>query len=388
MKVLLVEDERSMLFTLSNLLKHRGHEVIAASSAEQGLEALGKDQVDLVISDLRLPGMDGIRLIAEVRKRCEDVVPIVISAYGTLGNAIDALKMSVCDFLRKPFDLSTFEETLSRAEQRRNQLIAYKNYVRELKENLMGEERKRTMLSRFVSKQVVERIVSGEELPARAGHTQRVSVLFADISDFTGLSEKLDQESLVLIINTFYSALERVMKRHGGILDKFMGDGIMMVFGNSKTGTKTTYRALGAAVEIQEQMDEIRRQLRRFQLPEISIHIGVSTGTATACSIGADGQLAYTHIGDAVNLAKRLQDLAGPGEIIVSKATAREFSECGESIPGLTGLQPLPPLTIKGRQDEVVVFRAEYEITTLNTLQNTLHNSSKSKKSEIRIPKS
>jgi adenylate cyclase len=190
-----------------------------------------------------------------------------------------------------------------------------------------------------------------------------VSVLFADISDFTGLSEKLDQESLVFIINTFYSVLERVMKRHGGILDKFMGDGIMMVFGNSKSGTKTTYRALGAAVEIQEQMDEIRRQLRRFQLPEINIHIGVSTGTVTACSIGADGQLAYTHIGDAVNLAKRLQDLAGPGEIIVSKATAREFSECGESIPGLTGLQPLPPLTIRGRQDQVVVFRADYEIT-------------------------
>ena len=129
MKVLLVEDEQSMLFTLSNLLKHRGYEVIAADSAEKGLEELGDDQVDLVISDLRLPGMDGISLITEVRERCEDVVPIIISAYGTLGNAIDALKLSVCDFLRKPFDLSTFEETLSRAEQRRNQLLAYKKYV-------------------------------------------------------------------------------------------------------------------------------------------------------------------------------------------------------------------------------------------------------------------
>ena len=362
MKVLLVEDEQSMLFTLSNLLKHRGHDVIAALSAEKGLEALGQDQVDLVISDLRLPGMDGISLIAEVRKRCEDVVPIIISAYGTLGNAIDALKMSVCDFLRKPFDLTTFEETLSRAEQRRDQLLAYKRYVHELRENLIGEERKRTMLSRFVSKQVVERIVSGEELPARAGHTQKVSVLFADISDFTGLSEELDQKSLVFIINTFYSALERVMKKHGGILDKFMGDGIMMVFGDSETGNETTCRALGAAVQIQEKMDEIRGQLRNFELPEISIHIGVSTGIATACSIGTEDQLAYTYIGDAVNLAKRLQDLAGPGEIMVSETTASEFSECGASIPGLLRLLPLPPLTIKGRKDQIVAFRAEYRI--------------------------
>ncbi len=361
MKVLLVEDEKSMLFTLSNLLKHRGHDVIAALSAEKGLEKLGDDQVDLVISDLRLPGMDGITLIAEVRKRCEDVVPIIISAYGTLGNAIDALKLSVCDFLRKPFDLSTFEETLARAEERRNQLIAYKKYVLDLKKNLLGEEYKRTMLSRFVSKQVVDRIMSGDELPARAGQTKVVSILFADISDFTGLSEKLDQKSLVFIINTFYSALERVMKEHGGILDKFMGDGIMMVFSDAKTSQETACHALGAAVQIQGKMDDIRRELRRFELPEISIHIGVCTGMATACSIGTEEQLAYTYIGDAVNLAKRLQDLAGPGEIVVSEATASELEGCLDSIPGLKGLLPLPPMAIKGRQERVVLYKAEYQ---------------------------
>ena len=123
MKVLLVEDEQSMLFTLTNLLKQRGHEVIAASSAEKGLDALGDQQVDLVISDLRLPGMDGMRLIAKVRECSDDVVPIIISAYGTLENAIDALKLNVCDFLRKPFDLTTFEDTLARAEERRANIL-------------------------------------------------------------------------------------------------------------------------------------------------------------------------------------------------------------------------------------------------------------------------
>ncbi len=366
MRVLLVEDEQSMLFTLSNLLKHRGYEVIAAHSAEKGLEALGDDQVDLVISDLRLPGMDGITLIAEVRKRCEDVVPIIISAYGTLGNAIDALKLSVCDFLRKPFDLSTFEETLSRAEQRRHQLLAYKKYVNDLKDNLMGEERRRTMLSRFVSKHVVERIMSSGELPARAAQTQKVSVLFADISDFTGLSEKLDQKSLVFIVNTFYAALESVMNRHGGILDKFMGDGIMMIFGCSDNSNESACNALGAAVEIQGKMDKIRRELRRFELPEISIHIGVCTGTATACSIGTDERMAYTYIGDAVNLAKRLQDLAGPGEILVNETTVKELEDSTDSITGLFGLHPLPPLSIKGRQNDVIVYRAEFEAAGSN----------------------
>ena len=370
MKVLLVEDEQSMLFTLSNLLKHRGYEVIAADSAEKGLEELGDDQVDLVISDLRLPGMDGISLITEVRERCEDVVPIIISAYGTLGNAIDALKLSVCDFLRKPFDLSTFEETLSRAEQRRNQLLAYKKYVLDLKENLLGEERRRTMLSRFVSKHVVDRIMSSGELPATAGQTQKVSVLFADISDFTGLSEKLDQKSLVFIVNTFYAALESVMVQYGGSLDKFMGDGIMMVFGNSTTAQENASHALEAAVQIQGKMDEIRRELQRFELPEISIHIGVCTGMATACSIGTEKRLAYTHIGDAVNLAKRLQDLAGPGEVLVSEATVNELADSVDSIHGLVGLHPLQPLVIKGRKGQVVVYRqsSRFPITMVSNL--------------------
>ena len=188
MKVLLVEDEQSMLFTLANLLKHRGHEVIAASSAEKGLDALGNQQVDLVISDLRLPGMDGMGLIARVREHSEDVVPIIISAYGTLENAIDALKLNVCDFLRKPFDLTTFEDTLARAEERRSKLVARKKYVHQLEENLIGEERKRTILSRFVSRHVVDRILSGDETPVQTRQPEKVSVLFADISDFTGLS--------------------------------------------------------------------------------------------------------------------------------------------------------------------------------------------------------
>jgi adenylate cyclase len=92
----------------------------------------------------------------------------------------------------------------------------------------------------------------------------------------------------------------------------------------------------------------------------------VCTGTATACSIGTDERLAYTYIGDAVNLAKRLQDLAGPGEILVSETTVNELEDSTDSITGLFGLYPLPPLSIKGRQDDVIVYRAEVEAAGSN----------------------
>lgn len=365
MKVLLVEDEQSMLFTLTNLLRHRGHEVIAAPSAEEGLDELGDNQVDLVISDLRLPGMDGISLIAEVRERCEDVVPIIITGYGTLGNAIDALKLSVCDFLRKPFDLTTFEETISRAEERRTQLLANKKSVCELKTDLMGEELRSSVLSPFLSKNVLDYTLPYGEAQLLSNQAHRVSILFADISDFTGLSERLDQNSLILLVKTFYSALEPIISQYGGIVDKFMGDGIMMVFADSHTGREAASYALGAAVQIQDKMASIRRELSQFELPEISVHIGISTGLAAACSVGTEVHLAHTYIGDAVNLAKRLQDLAGPGEIVLSEATASDLAGYESSIPGLIGLHPLPPLAIKGRQDKIVVYRAEYSTSTI-----------------------
>jgi class 3 adenylate cyclase len=366
MRVLLVEDEQSMLFTLTNLLRHRGHEVIAAASAEKALESLGKQEVDLLISDLKLPGMDGISLIARVAQQCQDVVPTIITAYGTLEHAIDAIKLSVFDFLKKPFDLTAFEEAVSRAENHRSQLLVNREYIDELKRNLNGETHKRTLLSRFVSKHVVERVVSENRTPAVYGQPQKVSVLFADISDFTGLSEQLDEKSLVFIVNTFYSSLEPIMNRHGGILDKFMGDGIMMVFSNTGMCPEAAYRAVAAAIQIQRQVHCIRRELRRFELPQISIHLGVSTGMATACSLGSGEYINYTYIGEAVNLAKRLQDLAGPGEIMVSDSTAVDLEKHLGSVPGLVRLLPLPPQNIKGRRGKAVVHRAHYEVSVGN----------------------
>jgi len=361
MKVLLVEDEQSMLFTLTNLLKHRGHEVIAAPSAEKGLDALGDQPVDLVISDLRLPGMDGIGLISKVRDRSEDVVAIIISAYGTLENAIDALKLNVYDFLRKPFDLTTFEDTLARAEECRAKALASKKYVHQLEENLIGEERKRTILTRFVSRHVVDSILSGADTPTQAKQAEKVSVLFADISDFTGLAEKLDQKSLVFMVNTFYSRVEPVVHLCGGILDKFMGDGIMAVFTGASAGEETARHAVAAAIQVQWQLDAIHSELRRFELPEISIHIGVSTGKAAACSIGTEAYANYTYIGDAVNAAKRLQEFAGPGQIIVSEACKRDIKKSGEAIPGLSRLRALSPRTMKGSKKRAVVYQVKYE---------------------------
>ncbi|MBW1981537.1 MAG: response regulator [Deltaproteobacteria bacterium] len=361
MKILLVEDERSMLFTLTNLLKQRGHEVIAATSAEKGLNDLGEQQVDLVISDLRLPGMDGIGLIKKVKEKCEDAVPIIISAYGSFDNAIDALKLNVCDFLRKPFDLVRFEEAIAKAERRRSELITSKSYLSQLQENLIDEERKRTILSRFVSRPVVESILSEAREPAPSGKTQKVSVLFVDISGFTGLAETLDQESLVMLLNTFYSTVEPVVRQNGGLLDKFMGDGIMAVFSGSTDGQKSSVQAVSAAIQIQLQADKLQSQMQRFSLPPVTLHLGVSTGRAAACSIGSEEFANYTYIGDAVNLAKQLQELARPGQIVASAATVKELSEELQNVPGLQGLHQLPPLEIKGRREEVAAYEVSYD---------------------------
>jgi class 3 adenylate cyclase len=108
-------------------------------------------------------------------------------------------------------------------------------------------------------------------------------------------------------------------------------------------------------------MDGVRRELRRFELPGINIHIGVSTGTAMACNIGTQDHVSHTYIGDAVNVAKRLQDLAEPGEIITSEATASDLEGCEEEIPGLTRFLPLPPIELKGKQGQMVIYRVEYE---------------------------
>ena len=177
------------------------------------------------------------------------------------------------------------------------------------------------------------------------GERKNVTVMFTDISGFTQMSEKLDPEEVINIINSCFKKLTEIIYRYEGTVDKYMGDCIIALFGAPVAHEDDPERAVKTAMEIIEALDELNKSL---PFP-IQMHVGLNTGLVVAGSIGSDLRKQYTVIGDTVNTASRIQSAAQPGQILVGESVYRQtkdvfdFAEVGE-------------ITVKGKKKPIRVY--------------------------------
>lgn len=174
-------------------------------------------------------------------------------------------------------------------------------------------------------------------------------MLFSDIRGFSSVAERLSPREVADIVGRHASAMAEVVLSHGGMLDKFAGDGVMAVFGAPRPLPGDADRAIACAVAMQRRQAELNAGAPAAGAPPTEIGIGVNTGPVIAGTVGGAGRLDYTVIGDAVNVAQRLQSEAGPGEILISAATA---AHCTWPQAEAAGARQL-----KGRREPVAVFR-------------------------------
>lgn len=206
----------------------------------------------------------------------------------------------------------------------------------------------RSALERFLSPDVVEMIAADPNVRL-GGVNQRVSVLFCDIRGFTSISERLAPEKIVEILNEVFTRMTDVVFDHGGTLDKYLGDGLLAVFGAPISKGNDAANAVHAAMDIQKLLLELNRDSAARQWPELKVGIGVSTGLVTAGNIGSPRRLDYTVVGDTVNVASRLVAHAAGGQILITQST---FSELGKDFD----CAPMPPLLVKGKSQPLSVF--------------------------------
>jgi class 3 adenylate cyclase/tetratricopeptide (TPR) repeat protein len=176
------------------------------------------------------------------------------------------------------------------------------------------------------------------------------TVVFADIAGFAALSERLDAEQVKEIVDSCFQALASRIERLGGWVDKFMGDGIMAVFGVPRADDGDAERAVRAALDMQAALAEVTARSRLLRKRPLSMRIGINTGRVFAGRVGGAKRRDYTVIGDAVNIAARLQEHAPEGTIVVGRDTQR-------LITGLFDLEPLPPVEVKGKTERLAASR-------------------------------
>ncbi len=180
------------------------------------------------------------------------------------------------------------------------------------------------------------------------GERRQVTVLFADLADFTGLSTDLDPEELRHLVTRFYEVSDRIIERYGGTVDKHLGDGVMALFGAPCAHDDDPVRAARAALDIHQAMSALSTELGG----NLSLHAGIASGEVVAGGLGRNDHQEYTVLGDAVNLASRLDGLANPGETLIAEAVQRAVADHVEC-------EPCGEVRLKGLNRPVRVWRAK-----------------------------
>jgi adenylate cyclase len=221
-------------------------------------------------------------------------------------------------------------------------------------ERLAREEVARANYSRFLPEYVVKQMLENPDSFKLGGVNQTITVIFADIRGFTRISEHAPPEKIVGLLNRYFSAMTDIIFAHGGTLDKYLGDGLMALFGAPTATPEDASNALNAAVAMQRRVLGINRDLAEEGLPELGVGMGLHTGEVTVGYIGSERRSEYTAIGDTVNTAARLESAAKGGEILMSDATARAAHNRYK-------LHPREPIMVKNREQPVKLWEVDWQ---------------------------
>ena len=220
----------------------------------------------------------------------------------------------------------------------------------QLAERIRREALARSNFERFFTPQLAARIASSPEAVTLGGEKRPVAILFSDIRGFTALSETMNPDAMARLLTEYFTEMVECVFRHGGTLDKFIGDAVMAQWGAPIGEPDDCDRAMQAALDMMTALDALNAGWRAAGRPTLEIGIGLNVGDVFAGNIGSERRLEYTVIGDPVNTSSRLCGAAGPGEILLSEP----FRTALAAPPTL---DPLPPMELKGKSQPLPVFR-------------------------------
>lgn len=297
MKMLIVDDEEGVRISLKKVFEREDYEVLLADRGAEGIEIVKKfpEDIETVISDFKMPGMDGLETLTEIGRINPDIIRIILTGYATLDRAIETVNRGIDGFLTKPFD---------------NKEIRAK-----IREFIIKKR-----LKQFVSDQVLQEMqqTGGKQLTPKK---QTVSVLFTDIRGFAEMTVKMSAQEIADILNRYYFLpLDRIVFDYNGTLDKHIGDSIMAIFGAPLSYPDDTFRAVSCAIKMRESMQEINKLLGQRNI-RIPIGIGIATGEVMVGMFGSPIKREYTVLGTPVNLASRLERIAIENQILICEDT-------------------------------------------------------------------
>jgi len=322
--VLAVDDSADNRDLLSRYLKREGHSVLLASSGDEALELLATNEIDLVLLDLIMPGMDGSEVLQRIKDNpvSRPIPVIVISGRQDMEGIIACIGAGADDYLFKPFNPVLLQARIKAGLERKRWHDKEEQYREQLERN---QKFIRATFGRYVSDEVVASLLENPEGLELGGDLREVTMLMSDIREFSSICERLPPDDVMKMLNNYLGTMSEVIMSHQGTIDEFIGDAILAIFGAPISREDDAERAVQCALEMQQAMLEINRNNVSQGLPEISMGIGVNTGAVIAGNIGSEKRSKYGVVGHHVNLTARIESETAGGEVLISKSTLEKL---------------------------------------------------------------
>lgn len=334
--VLVVDDDPVTRQMLSGTLEERGHRVTTADDGRRGLDLVRSERFDVVLLDVLMPHLNGYDVLEHMKgdEELRHIPVVMVTSVDEVESAVRCIELGADDYLSKPIDpvlliarinAGLNKKRLHDLEQEHIDEVARLNRQLEARvEEQMAELVRTGELKRFLPLQIAEGLMAGQLSPADGFERRKLTLLFADLVGFTDLSDTLEPEELSEVLNEYLREMTAVAVAHGGTLDNYIGDGLMVIFGAPIADEEPVqaWAALRAGFGMIARADELSAAIRDRGIPaDLRLRVGVNTGHCTVGVFGSDLLRAYKAVGFAVNVAARLQSEADPGTVLAGFRT-------------------------------------------------------------------
>jgi adenylate cyclase len=346
--ILVVDDEPDLELLVQQKFRRqiRDGEVafLFAHDGAQALEMLeNPGVVDMVLSDINMPRMDGLTLLEKIQQTDDSLSTVIVSAYGDMANIRTAMNRGAFDFLTKPIDFTDLETTIRKT-------LNHIERLREARRRQAAAERSHALLSRYFSPNLAERLASDPGIVDLGGQRREITSLFTDIADFTSVVETLEPEIIAPLLNDYLGSMTDIVFAHGGTVVKIIGDAMHVLFGAPAEQPDHASRAVACALELDACAQSFRARWSTEGLVLGTTRLGLNAGQAIVGNFGGARYFDYTAYGDTVNIAARLEEANKQlgTRICVGESVAARVS-------GFTG-RPVGDLLLRGRSEALPAF--------------------------------
>ncbi|MEL6900249.1 MAG: response regulator [Cyanobacteria bacterium J06606_4] len=342
-QILVVDDNPDLRAYVSSVLQRQGYQVRTAEQGAAGLEMANSYGPDLIITDLMMPGVNGLEMIERIRKDAalQGTPIILLTAKVDNETRLEGMEQGADAYLSKPFN---DRELLAEVRN----LLALKSNERKVAQ--LNQYLTESVLQRFLPPSLVQKANEGALQLDLRPEPRLVTILFSDIVGFTQLSNTLRSRRVAELLNEYLETMTHAIFNNGGTVDKFMGDAVLALFGapEEMSPNEQVRRSIAAARQMYQDLDSLNQRWAEQGIGPVKFRCGIHQGTAVVGMFGSAERSDYTAIGPAVNIAARIQEAATAETILVSAAVADYLDE--------QEIVKFDPLQLKGIDETVLTF--------------------------------